>query len=104
MKPSGLSSKKSADETNQTIVTSASKSGKKEPPVELMNRLAKGEKAEIKKKDMLKLTNKNYELLPEVQRKREQERKKEEYKNRMKQVKEMEEKRQELLRQKRNQM
>ena len=67
-------------------------------PVELMNRLAKGGKAEINKKDMLKLTNKNYEMLPEVQRKKEQEKKKEDYKNRMKQVKELEEKRKEALR------
>ncbi len=55
-----------------------------------MSRLAKGEKAEISKKDMLKLTSKNYDLLPEVKKKREEERKKLELKDRMKQVKEIE--------------
>jgi len=49
-----------------------------------MSRLAKGEKAEVNKKEMLKLTTKNYELLPEVKKKKEDERKKEELKERMK--------------------
>lgn len=31
-----------------------------------MARLAKGERVEVNKKDMKKLTNKNYDLLPEV--------------------------------------
>lgn len=48
-----------------------------------MSRLAKGEKHEVNKKDMLKLTSKNYELLPEVKKKKEDERKKEELKDRM---------------------
>ena len=43
-----------------------------------MSRLASGTKTEITKKDMLKLTNKNYENLPEVKRKKEEDRKKEE--------------------------
>jgi ALMS motif len=51
---------------------------------ELMSRLAKGEKVEVDKKEMLKLTNKNYELLPEVRRKKEEEKKKELLKERMK--------------------
>jgi hypothetical protein len=55
-----------------------------------MSRLAKGEKATVDKKDMLKLTSKNYELLPEVKKKKDEERKKEELKERMKQVKELE--------------
>lgn len=45
-----------------------------------MSRLASGTKTEISKKDMLKLTTKNYENLPEVKRKREEDRKKEEMK------------------------
>lgn len=57
---------------------------------ELMSRLARGEKVEVSKKDMLKLTNKNYEMLPEVRKKKEDERKKEEMRERMKQVKELE--------------
>ena len=44
----------------------------------LMSRLANGTKTEISKKAMLKLTNKNYENLPEVKRKKEEDRKKEE--------------------------
>jgi len=59
--------------------------------------LAKGEKAEVSKKDMLKLTNKNYELLPEVKKKKKEEKKKEELKERMKQVKEIEKQRRELM-------
>ena len=43
-----------------------------------MSRLAKGGRAEVSKKDMLKLTNKNYDNLPEVRKKREEEAKKEE--------------------------
>ena len=55
-----------------------------------MSRLARGEKAEVSKKDMLKLTSKNYEMLPEVRKKKEEEKKKEEMKERMRQVKELE--------------
>lgn len=52
-----------------------------------MSRLARGERTEVTKKDMKKLTNKNYELLPEVQKKKDDDRKKEEYRARMEQVK-----------------
>jgi ALMS motif len=51
---------------------------------ELMSRLARGEKVEVSKKDMLRLTNKNYEQLPEVRKKKEEEKKKEEMRERMK--------------------
>jgi hypothetical protein len=37
-----------------------------------MSRLASGNKVEINKKDMLKLTNRNYDNLPEVKKKREE--------------------------------
>jgi len=60
-----------------------------------MSRLAKGEKVNVNKQDMLKLTQKNYDLLPEVQKRKHEEQKKEEYKLRMKQVKELEQKRRE---------
>ena len=46
---------------------------------------------------MRKLTSKNYELLPEVQKAKADQLKKEEFKSRMKQVKELESKRKELL-------
>ena len=49
-----------------------------------MARLAKGERAEVDKKEMKKLTTRNYELLPEVKKKKEEEAKKEQFKNRMK--------------------
>jgi len=39
---------------------------------------------------MLKLTTKNYELLPEVQQRKKEQAKKQEFKDRMKQVKELE--------------
>ena len=58
------------------------------PKSQLMSRLASGSKPEISKKEMLKLTNKNYELLPEVMRKREEEKKKEDWKLRQTQIKE----------------
>lgn len=60
-----------------------------------MERLAKGGRAEISKKDMLKLTSKNYENLPEVKKRKEIERKKEEFKLRQNKAKELEEKRKE---------
>jgi len=50
---------------------------KKKEPIHqksaLMSRLATGSKTEISKKDMLKLTNKNYENLPEVRKRKEEE-------------------------------
>lgn len=51
-----------------------------EPNQELMERLALGKKVQVTKKDYLQLTNKNYELLPEIQRRKEEEKKKEEMK------------------------
>ena len=48
------------------------------PKAELMSRLASGTKVEVNKKEMLKLTSKNYENLPDVKKKREEQRKKEE--------------------------
>eukprot|EP01022_Parablepharisma_sp_SALTPOND_P022907 TRINITY_DN469_c0_g2_i1.p1 TRINITY_DN469_c0_g2~~TRINITY_DN469_c0_g2_i1.p1 ORF type:complete len:721 (+),score=165.62 TRINITY_DN469_c0_g2_i1:4055-6217(+) len=59
-------------------------------PTGLLARLAAGKKPEITREDMLKLTNKNYEQLPEVKRKREEERKKQELKERIKNAKELE--------------
>ena len=65
------------------------------PKAALMSRLASGTKTEIDKKSMLKLTNKNYENLPEVKRKREEEAKKEDMKKRIEQVKLLEKQRRE---------
>ena len=51
-------------------------------PAGLMDRLAKGARAEVSKKDMRALTNKNYENLPEVKKRKEDELKKQEFKMR----------------------
>ena len=51
-------------------------------PYDLMDRLAKGTRAEVSKKEMRALTSKNYENLPEVKKRKEDERKKEEFKRR----------------------
>ena len=50
--------------------------------MELMHRLATGQKAQVDIKEMKKITNKNYENLPEIKKKKEEEKKKEEYKQR----------------------
>ena len=51
---------------------------KEHPKSALMSRLAQGAKVEISKKDMKALTQKNYENLPEVRKKREEEKMKQE--------------------------
>ena len=61
---------------------------KKANPV--LDRLGKGEKPKISKKEMHDLTKKNYELLPEVKKKREEERKRQELKERIQKSKEFE--------------
>ena len=50
-------------------------------------------KREISKKEMLALTSKNYDLLPEVLKRKQEQQKQEELKQRMKQVKELDAKR-----------
>ena len=55
-----------------------------------LERLGKGEKPKISKKEMHELTKKNYDLLPEVQRKKEEDRKKQEIIDRIKKSKEFE--------------
>jgi hypothetical protein len=64
MKPSGLSKKNTEQSIGDSSDTLSAQ--KNNMPPGLMDRLAKGGRAEISKKDMLKLTNKNYENLPEV--------------------------------------
>lgn len=70
------------------------------PKSALMSRLASGTKAQVTKKDMLKLTNKNYENLPEVRKQREEQQKKEQMKQRKALAKEMEKQRRDQLRNK----
>jgi len=92
--PSNAESSAAKSSSNFTSIDS------KGPKPELMSRLASGTRAEVNKKDMYKLTHKNYDQLPEVKKKKEEDEKKEQFKNRMKQVKELEEKRKELMRKK----
>ena len=54
-----------------------------QPNSELMTRLAKGEKVPVSKHEMHQLTTKNYQNLPEVKKKREEQEKKEELKRRV---------------------
>jgi hypothetical protein len=63
----------------------------------LLQRLATGERVPVAKKDMLALTNKNYNNLPEVQKRKVEEQKKSDFKERMRQVKELESKRRQLV-------
>jgi hypothetical protein len=56
----------------------------------VLERLSKGEKPKISKKEMHSLTKKNYDLLPEVKKKREEERKKQELRERIQKSKEFE--------------
>ena len=56
----------------------------------VLERLGKGEKPKISKKEMHDLTKKNYELLPEVKKKKEEERKRQELKERIQKSKEFE--------------
>lgn len=57
-----------------------------------MGRLAKGEKTIMGKKEMHNLTEKNYKKLPEVQKKKVEEEKKEDLKRRMEKVKQLDQK------------
>ena len=57
------------------------------PPEALLSRLAKGEKHEVPKREMLELTQKNYKNLPEIQKKEKDRQKKEEIRQRMEKAK-----------------
>ena len=47
-----------------------------DPKPDLMDRLASGKRTVVNKKDMQKLSKKNYQNLPEIKRKKDEERKK----------------------------
>ena len=64
------------------------------------SRLARGERVKVDKKEMLKMTKKNYDELPEVKQRKQEETRKQEYKERMKKVKENESKRRQMARNK----
>jgi len=77
MTPSATESSAAKNSSNFTSIDS------KGPKPELMSRLANGKRADVNKKEMYKLTHKNYDQLPEVKKKKEEEEKKGQFKNRM---------------------
>lgn len=82
LKPSKLQSKslehaRSSDE----LINIEQRSGK--APSELMNRLSKGIKPKITKKEMYEITNKKYKQLPEVLKRQEEDAKREELQKRL---------------------
>ena len=84
MKPTGLSKRNNTDQSSAApdSQTSSAQKNANNMPYELMDRLAKGGRVEVNKKEMKALTTKNYENLPEVKKRKEAERKKEEFKMR----------------------
>ena len=68
------------DVSTDTIRKEAKQKLANDPHAKLMNRNTSGKNHDLDKKEMKKLTNKNYEMLPEVRRKLEEERKNEEWK------------------------
>ena len=72
MKPTGLSKRSGADQSEADSESSQKKGKDSNLPYELMDRLAKGGKVEVSKKDMRALTSKNYENLPEVKKRKEE--------------------------------
>ena len=75
---------------SQQIESKADKVG---TPSKALNRMSTGLKLEITKKDMIKLTSKNYEQLPEIKRKKYEESKKEDLMKRIATVKDLEKRR-----------
>jgi hypothetical protein len=67
-------------------------SSQQDPNAELMSRLALGQKTKVDKKEMKALTQKNYELLPEVKKRKEEEKKKEDFKKRQDNMKKLDQK------------
>ena len=98
MKPTGLSKRTESSFATDSQQDSASK----KMPTELMDRLAKGTRVEVSKKEMKALTSKNYENLPEVRKRREEEKKKEDFKLRQQRAKELEQKRKDEMRSQRS--
>ena len=84
-----MKSKVNKKKNNFTLESKSVKEGlslneekKKESHTELMARLASGQKQTVSVKEMKRMTNKNYENLPEIKKRKDEERKKEEFKQR----------------------
>lgn len=94
MEASGMKKKASLPSANPGVKRDVAESGAnmdiQGPPVdnvklpnpELLSRLAKGEKAQVNREEMLQLTNKNYNNLPEVKKRREEQARKDDIKKR----------------------
>jgi hypothetical protein len=91
LKPPSLSSKPTPSPKSSDFALDFESDRKKsDPPSELLDRLAAGSKAKVSRKEMLELTSKNYQSLPEVVHKREEEAKRSEAQQRLTQRKEYE--------------
>eukprot|EP00347_Sterkiella_histriomuscorum_P008346 403345451 len=76
---------------------STARSDNKDVPAHLLTRLSQGQRPEISKKDMLKLTSRNYEQLPEIKQKKIDSSKKDDLLQRIANVKELEKKRRQTI-------
>ena len=91
LKPPSLASKPASSPKDSDLVLDFDSARKKsEPPPDLLDRLAAGSKAKVSRKEMLELTSKNYQSLPEVIRKREEEAKRSDAQQRLAQRKDYE--------------
>ena len=74
------SNKKRVQSQQKQVSKRQRKSGlaDKDIPINLLERLASGQKAKMDKKQMKELTSKNYSKLPEIVKKREEEKKQKE--------------------------
>lgn len=91
LKPPSLASKPSpSPKASDLLLDFETDRKKSEPPPDLLDRLAAGSKAKVSRKEMLELTSKNYQSLPEVVRKREEEAKRSDAQQRLAQRKEYE--------------
>jgi hypothetical protein len=73
---------RSVSRTPTKRLAPVSKSPIKLPPENVMQRLAKGEKAELTKKEMYELNKRKYKQLPEVKKKDLEKKKREDFKRR----------------------
>ena len=78
MMKSKIKKKPNTQSMGQLLVVSETTKSSKGPKPNLLERLAAGKKPDISKENMRKLTERNYQMLPEVVKRREEEKKKQE--------------------------
>lgn len=88
--PPSATNKSAIIPSDGTVPAVALRRSSREPPRGLLERLSNGEKARVDRREMIKLTRKNYEMLPEVVRKRREEEKRLALVDRLKHAKEFE--------------